>query len=46
MVAAMTVHFGPSAYLDFNVKVSKIHQKGSVTECQAEFEEKRNMVCG
>ncbi|KAF3781406.1 hypothetical protein EJ110_NYTH37131 [Nymphaea thermarum] len=45
-VAALTVCFGPSAYLDYNVELSKIRHKGIVTEYQAEFEDKRNMVHG
>ncbi|KAF3781355.1 hypothetical protein EJ110_NYTH37225 [Nymphaea thermarum] len=42
----LKVRFRPSAYLDYNIELSKIKQKGKVMEHQAEFEEVSNMVSG
>uniref|UniRef100_A0A5K0Z7L9 Retrotransposon gag domain-containing protein n=1 Tax=Nymphaea colorata TaxID=210225 RepID=A0A5K0Z7L9_9MAGN len=42
-VAALTVCFSPSTYLDLPVELPKIQQKGTVTKYQAKFEDKNNM---
>ncbi|KAF3776017.1 hypothetical protein EJ110_NYTH38904 [Nymphaea thermarum] len=44
LVDAMKSHFGPSAFLDYNVELSKIKQKGSIIDYQVRFEELNNMV--
>ncbi|KAF3790226.1 hypothetical protein EJ110_NYTH16760 [Nymphaea thermarum] len=38
--------FGPSTYLDYNVDLSKIKQRGTIMEYQENFEELSNMVRG
>ncbi|KAF3773629.1 hypothetical protein EJ110_NYTH54967 [Nymphaea thermarum] len=45
-VEAMKARFGPSSYLDYNVKLSKITQKGSVVDYNERLEELSNMVRG
>ncbi|KAF3788607.1 hypothetical protein EJ110_NYTH20738 [Nymphaea thermarum] len=42
----MAACFGPSAYIDYNIELSKIWQKGTVVEYQESFEELSNMVPG
>ncbi|KAF3772744.1 hypothetical protein EJ110_NYTH57111 [Nymphaea thermarum] len=46
LVTAMAARFGPSAYVDYNIELSKIQQKWSVVEYQERFEELSNMTRG
>ncbi|KAF3775090.1 hypothetical protein EJ110_NYTH51349 [Nymphaea thermarum] len=45
-VHMLNTWFGPSAYFDYNVELSKMHQKRDVVTYQANFEEISNMVHG
>ncbi|KAF3774459.1 hypothetical protein EJ110_NYTH45593 [Nymphaea thermarum] len=46
LIIAMALRFGPSAYIDYNIELSKIRQKGTVVEYQESFKELSNMVRG
>ncbi|XP_031502082.1 uncharacterized protein LOC116265541 [Nymphaea colorata] len=46
LIVAMAQRFGPSAYIDYNIELSKIRQKGTLVEYQESFEELSNMVRG
>ncbi|KAF3774179.1 hypothetical protein EJ110_NYTH53738 [Nymphaea thermarum] len=46
LIDAMKSRFGPSAFLNYNVELSKIRQRGSILDYQEHFEELSNMVRG